>query len=570
MSRIHRLDPIVANQIAAGEVVERPASVVKELVENSLDANSQTIDVSIDPGHLAIEVRDDGDGIDQEDLPRAIERHSTSKLTQLADLEHSRSLGFRGEALAAIASVSELTISSRPHDHDNGHRLTVTFGQPGAVSLAVLNPGTRIAVDRIFEQQPARLKALRTPAAEVGAIQQTVQQLAIARVDVQMRLTVGDRIMVDTPGHGDVEAALLSIFGRDLASSLLPVEYRGESGLYLHGYVAPADHHRANRFGQGLYVNGRWVTNWALRAAVEEAFRPNVPDRRFPYFWLWLELEDGAVDPNAHPTKAEVRLVGEHRVRALLHRIVKETLTMDSPGQKWSYGDTPKAHPGTVSEPLHFEWTRPEVPGEVRPVLHQHYRDLVPLAQWRAKYIIAQGPEGLCLVDQHAAHERIYFERFRNDQMTVATAQPLLLALSETLSATEWAVFTAHRGALAEWGFEVESLGGTTVAIRAVPSAFHDLASHQGLLRTVLELLGGEESTAGLEHPVTWAQEAYYAMAACKAAIKANRPLSMVEMQSLLDEMSRVQDPRGCPHGRPTLWVLTIEEVDRRFGRTGR
>ncbi len=569
MGKIHRLTPVVANQIAAGEVVERPASVIKELLENSLDAEATLIEVEIGEAGEHLEVRDSGVGMDAEDLPLAIERHSTSKLVCLDDLEHSRTLGFRGEALAAIASVSELNLWSRPRGSSQGHRLSVLFGDVGNVVPQAMNPGTRVRVSRLFDRQPGRFKALRTPAAEFGAIQLVVQQLAIGRADVQFRLTRGGRPALDTPGRGDYPAALLALFGREIASDLLPVHYEGEEGLQIRGYLAPAHRHRSNRHGQALYINGRWISNWLIRSAVEEAFRPQVPERRFPYFWLWLEIPLAQVDPNAHPAKAEVRLLRERAVRALTYRAVRETLEKQSQAPKWeTHAEEPEPQ---VWGAASFEWSLPQVGrGEDNtPVLHRQFQDLVPLAQWRAKYIIAQGPQGLCLIDQHAAHERIYFERFKRQGRAITLSQPLLLPLSETLSGAEWATFCQHETDLRQWGFEVESLGGTTVAIRAVPGAFHDLRTHQGLLRTVLELLSGGEWAGGTSHPVSWAEEADYAMAACKAAIKANRPMSMVEMQSLLDDMSRAEDPRGCPHGRPTLIILTLEEVDRRFGRRG-
>ncbi len=569
MGRIRRLDPVVANQIAAGEVVERPASVVKELVENSLDAGCTTVRVTVADGGRTVTVRDNGAGIEADDLAHALERHSTSKLTRLEDLETSRTLGFRGEALAAIASVSHLTLASRPPHDASGHQITAEFGRVTSVEPMVMAEGTHVAVERIFERQPARLKALKTPAAELGAIQHVLQQLAIGCADVQFILQHEGREILSTPGQGDATAAVLAVFGREIAASLIPIGHTSEWGAQVHGLIAPAERHRANRFGQGLYVNGRWIQNWLLRAGVEEAFRPITPERRFPYFWIWIDLPPDQVDPNAHPTKAEVRVVREHALRALLHRIVQEALAADSPAPHWVDAADGASH--AAGEPQRFEWSldRGNVQPSERPVLHREFQELVPLAQWRAKYIIAQGAEGLYLIDQHAAHERIYFEHFSRLGQTVTTSQPLMLAVPETLSAVEWAQLEAHRPVLAKWGFEVSDLGGTTVSVRAVPTAFRDLESHQGLLRTLLEMLSGGGTASGTEHPIGWAEEARYAMAACKAAIKANRALSMAEMSALIDDLSRVADARGCPHGRPTTVVLTLREVDRRFGRRG-
>lgn len=562
--RIHRLDPVVANQIAAGEVVERPASAVKELVENSIDARAHQITVAVNGDTGVLWIRDDGEGMAKEDLELAVERHSTSKLTSLDDLQTSTSLGFRGEALAAISSVSRLSIASRPPSEAVGYQLEVTYGQMGKLSPRAMGYGTEVRVQDIFGHQPARLKALKTPAAEFGAIQQTVQQLAIARHDIGFTLRHNDRTVIQTPGQNNPQETLLSLYGSDISERLVPISYEGEGNLTVQGFLAPAAIHRANRLGQGLYLNGRWVTNWMLRAAIEEAYRPNVPDRRYPYFWIWIAVPPDAIDPNAHPTKSEVRIFHETRLRAILFRIVKEALVDQSPAP--SYGTPLEA----AAQRWDFRETKePDAQTPSNHILHQEYRDLTPLGQWHAKYIVAQGPEGLYLIDQHAAHERIYFEKFRGMGHSVTISQPLLLAVPETLSALEWNAYTEHQDDLARMGFEIESLGGTTIVVRSVPTAFHDLDSHQGLLRTLLEMFSGDTSTEGMLHPVSWAEQAEYAMAACKAAIKANRPMSMVEMVDLLDQMSRVEDPRGCPHGRPTTIHFSIEEVDRRFGRRG-
>ncbi|MCY0879864.1 MAG: DNA mismatch repair endonuclease MutL [Firmicutes bacterium] len=572
MSRIHRLDPVVANQIAAGEVVERPASVVKELVENSLDAAASSIEVVIGAELKTLEVRDTGMGMDADDLALCVERHTTSKLTRIEDLDESVTLGFRGEALAAIASVSELTIASRASGASVGHRLVVAFGQRGTLEPLPMGEGTRVRVARIFEKHPARLKSLKSSPAEFGAIQLVVQALAIGRPDVRFQLVYGGRLVLETPGRGQALGALAAVFGRELAERLLPIDYVTERGAHLRGYVAPADVGRANRHGQGLYINGRWVLNWRLRTAVEEAFRPILPERRFPYFWLWVDLPPAEVDPNVHPTKAEVRVAREEALRAILFRVVRDTLAQQSPVRRWEpEAPSPMERPAAETRALQtflFEKAGEEA-REPEPHGAWGWEALKPLGQWHAKYILAQGPGGLYLIDQHAAHERVYFEHFQKLGEAVTTSQPLLFSVAETLSATEWAAWQAHEAQLRALGFEVDSLGGTTVAVRAVPQAFRDMDSHQGLLRVVLQLLSGEEAVSGSEHPVSWAEAAHYAMAACKAAIKANRPLSMVEMQELLNQLSRTEDPRGCPHGRPTMIVLTLEEVDRRFGRRG-
>jgi DNA mismatch repair protein MutL len=344
-----------------------------------------------------------------------------------------------------------------------------------------------------------------------------------------------------------------------------------------------------------MYINGRWVQNWPLRAAVEEAFRPNIPDRRYPLFWLWITLDPSRVDPNAHPTKAEVRLVDERRLAAILYRAVHDALAGLSAVPAFSVPAPFASAPGDDASPQSSVY-RPQIPTQgphharelkaSAPAAvnqlhlltdatdltarHPELASLTPLAQWASKYILAQGPQGLYIIDQHAAHERIYFERFRRLGTEVQTSQLLIDAVSETLNPQEWIAFQNHRDDLTRWGFDITELGGTTVAVRAVPRAFRDLTGPWALVHTVLEVLDDPQASWNRTlHPVSWADEPHFAMAACKAAIKANRALSMLEMQSLLETLATVDDPRGCPHGRPTLIQLSLEEVDRRFGRRG-
>lgn len=564
MSRIRVLDPVVANQIAAGEVVERPASVIKELVENSLDAGASRIRVTVEQGgHLRMAVQDDGMGMDEEDLVLSVARHATSKLRQLSDLEQEQWLGFRGEALAAISAVSRLTVSSRTADRSIGHRLTVEHGRPGPLTPVSMPVGTTVVVESLFAELPARLKALKSPAADVAAIHHVVQNYAIGYPGVAFVCATEQRTLIDTPGRGDIPETILRVSGTEAHDNLIPVRYDSEGGVGLSGYILPAHITRGTRQWQSLYINGRWVANWTLRHAIEEAYRPQLPDRRYPGYWLWITLRPGEVDPNAHPTKSEVRLERERQVAALLYRAVTDALVARSasPGLL-SVGD---AKPPALSEQSQFGWERPPDASDSRPVLHREFAELTPLAQWQAKYIIAQGPAGLYLIDQHAAHERVYYEEFRRRGDEVVTVQPLLLPWTLSLTPGEWAVWLEHHEVLRTIGFEVADAGGTTLLVRGIPRGFADTLD-PGIFREVLDSLA---DGPGHGHRVRWAADHRDAMAACKAAVKAYRALSFEEMSALLNQMARVEDPRGCPHGRPTLLRMSIEEVDRRFGRKG-
>lgn len=572
MSRIRRLDPIVRDQIAAGEVVERPASVVKELVENALDAGARRIHIRlIDGGHSSIEVSDDGTGIESDDLPLALARHATSKISALADLDSSPWLGFRGEALAAIAAVSQVSLASRTAEEPVGHELTVEGGVSGTSQMVAMAPGTTVRVRNLFYNTPARLKSQKSPGAEAGWIQHLTEHLAVSRYDVGFLVEQMDKVLVRTIGQKDPIQTLYQLYGRDVAESLLPVDHTGITGIRIHGWVAPAHVHRGTRHAQSLYVNQRWVTNWVLRQAVEEAYRPQVPDRRFPLFWLWLDLPPNSVDPNVHPTKAEVRVDRERQVAALLYRAVQDVLTTQSGASSLAVEPHMARDEGATYSQTEWSLENP-LPGDSHKdsntrILHQEFLDLTPLAQWQSKYIISQGPLGLYLIDQHAAHERLYYERFKREKGTTSIAQPLLVPHVLALNATEWQTFIQHRHIFEDTGFEVTEAGGSSIMVHAVPQGFKDLPNDPEMVRTVLESIIQGHAQYG--HPVTWVEEPLFAMAACKAAIKAYRPMSHLEMRTLLRDMALLEDPRGCPHGRPTLIRLSLEEVDRRFGRKG-
>lgn len=574
MSQIHILDALVADQIAAGEVVERPASAAKELVENSLDSGARHIDITVGDGGLSfLAVHDDGGGMDREDILLSVKRHATSKIERLEDLVRSPTLGFRGEALAAISAVSRMQIASCQKGAAYGYRVHIDGGVSSEPQPCAMGQGTDIQVEDLFFNVPARLKSLKSPTAELGAVQNTLQHYAVGYPQVALKLTSGGKVLWQTPGQGRIEDIVVQLFGQDVAADLLEVAWSGQ-GMAISGFVCPAGRHRGTRQGQSLFINRRWVTNWVLRNAVEEAFRPNVPDRRYPYFWLWVEVDGAEVDPNAHPTKAEVRLDRERMIAGRLYRAVSDVLATHSQSSplvlRSSVVETVQRAPSPAhGGQLALTWEQQETsPPEAGPILHQEYRELVPLGQWQAKYIIAQGPLGLYLIDQHAAHERVYYEEFRKKGHDILLSQPLLIPYTYTCLPGEWAKWQENRDMFAEMGFDVDEVGGTTLLVRALPQGLSSPHGDSGgIIRTVLESLADSEQHQG--HPIFWTQEARYAMAACKAAVKAYRALTLEEMQTLLDMMARTEDPRGCPHGRPTTLHLSLEEVDRRFGRRG-
>lgn len=570
MSRIRRLDAAVADQIAAGEVVERPASIVKELTENAVDALARTVRITVpEPDRRHIIVEDDGVGMDADDVALSVERHATSKLTRLVDLDVLTTLGFRGEALAAIGAVSRLTVASRETGAEVGYRVVVDHGRRVAQGPVAMAPGTRVECRDLFRDVPARLKALPTPAAEWSAMWQVVAGQAVAHPEIRWILEAlrGEEGAFHTAGDGDLAEVIASWVG-PAADQLVRVRHGALGGdVAVDGYVLPPDYARGNRRWQVLVVNGRVVRNFALRSAVEHGYGALLPDRRYPAFWLRVTLPPGDVDPNAHPAKAEVRLSRERAVAGVIHQAVQEGLrahqvfALEAPG-----AEAPEMSPAPASragEQVVWPLSNPS-PAGAPPPLHREIADLTPLAQWQARYLLCQGTAGLYLIDQHAAHERVYYDRLKRGAAKVAASQPLLVPLVLNLSATELSLLEAKGELIRAAGFELDLLGGSTAALRAVPTLLADVADLR-LVQILFDslLAGGPQG----EHPVSWAADHALATAACRAAVKANRAMSGLEMEALIADMAASEAPRSCPHGRPTLLVLTLEEVDRRFGR---
>ncbi len=574
MSRIRRLDPAVADQIAAGEVVERPASVVKELTDNAIDAGARTVRVLVpdaDRRHLIVE--DDGGGMEADDVRLAVERHATSKLTRLSDLDHLDTLGFRGEALAAIGAVSRLTLASRPREGaDTGYQVVVDHGRRVAAGPVARRPGTRVECRDLFRDVPARLKALPAPAAEWAAIWQVVAAQAVAHPRVGWTLAehAGDEPAFTTPVDGALDQVLLAWLGPDVAAQLIAVDRQALGGdVSVRGFILPPTLARGNRRQQVLVVNGRVVRNFSLRAAVEHGYGSLLPDRRYPGCWLHIVLPGPEVDPNAHPAKAEVRLERDRAVAGVVHQAVQDALRrervfpLDSGRAEGPDVSDPLAAGGRATDQTSFSWPTPAA-ADGRPLLHREIAELTPLAQWQARYLLCQGAAGLYLIDQHAAHERVYYDRLKASAGQPVSIQPLLMPLMLNLSRAEAALLETHGPAIAGAGFDVEPLGGSSAALRAVPAALAEVADLKLVAALFDSLLAGG---AYGEHPVSWALDHQLATAACKAAVKANRSLSRGEMEALVAEMAASPSPRSCPHGRPTLLVLSLEEVDRRFGR---
>ncbi|OYV41794.1 MAG: DNA mismatch repair protein MutL [Rhodospirillales bacterium 20-64-7] len=581
---IRRLSPVTVNRIAAGEVIERPAAAVKELVENALDAGAKRIEVILEGGGIArIEVIDDGGGIAADELGLAVERHATSKLTD-ETLVRIATLGFRGEALPSIGAAARLTLISRPAGQSEAARIQVAGGAVGPVEPAAGTPGTRAIVEELFYATPARRKFLRSARAEADAAERAVWRLALAAPWVAFRLVSESRVLFDLPGQDEAQR-IAALFGRETAAAMLKLEATRE-GVALSGLAAPATVSRATTALQSFVVNGRPVTDPLLRMALRLAYRDVIPAGRHPVAALRLTVPDEALDVNVHPAKTELRFADANGVRSLvmgaisrlLERPVsllgappaRPSLHLRQPGHAapsgYGFGMPSQAARGfaeaelaLLTPPAARQIEQAAVPDTAHPLG-------APVAQILETYVLAVAADGaLVIVDQHAAHERLTEERLRAEfQAGSVTAQPLLVPVVVDLTPSEVLRLTEHETVLTRLGLEIEAFGPGAVLVRSVPAALKD-PDAAALLRDLAEELAESGTPAALEARL----DAALARLACHRSIRAGRRLAAPEMAALLREMEATPRAATCSHGRPTFLKLTRAELEKMFGRRG-
>jgi len=580
MMPIRILPDHIASQIAAGEVIERPASVVKELVENALDAGADEITVEIrGAGKNLIAVVDNGAGIPGEELMLAVSRHATSKLARAEDLFHIETLGFRGEALASIGSVSRMVIESAAVAQETGARLTVEGGKIGKLTQTGMPQGTRIVVQDLFYNVPARLKFLKTDTTERRHIEALVTRYALAYPHVRWELVVDGQPSLQTSGNGDRREVLSSLYGVAVAKQMLAVDF-SEDSYHIHGFISPLALTRSNRREVTVFVNGRWVRDAAVSAAIIRAYHTLLMVGRYPIVVLFLEMPSEAVDVNVHPAKAEVRFREGDLVFTRVQRAVRRALLAYSPvpdlrpQQMW--GQQGQAMPRTEDPAWQMaaEIRTDESPieGSTSPRLQLHTgsmdADGLPLlrliGQVAATYLVAEGPDGLYLIDQHAAHERVLFEQLMAQQSRdKVPAQTLLSPVSVTLPPEKARLLSEHLPVLDKLGFEVEPFGPNTFMLRAVPALIIG-GDPESALNVIVEDFEEDET------PLAAEIEARLTARICKRmAVKGGQALSPEEQQSLLRNLEKCQSPRTCPHGRPTMIHLSADLLERQFGRRG-
>jgi len=572
---IRVLAPEVASKIAAGEVVERPASVVKELVENAVDAGATDIKVEVrGGGRRLIRVIDNGCGIPSSEVELAFARHATSKIETADDLARIVTLGFRGEALASIAAVARVTMVTRTAQERVGTLLRLEGGLIVRREGKGCPQGTVVTVENLFYNVPARLKFLRTPATEAAHIHNVVTHYALAFPHLRFTLIADGRLTFQSTGSGDPYDVLIKIYGLEVARQMLGLEARESSSpVNLTGFISPPFLHRSNRSHLTFFVNRRWIQDSMLSRAVMEAYHTLLPSGRYPIVVLYLQLDPSLVDVNVHPTKREVRFRHGQEVFTAVREAVRRSLaTTPIPSLALRPSDWERRRRFLTEvgrrrkSRLALEVQRPpEAPVAPRPVPKEQAPSfklpvLRVLGQLAQTYIIAEGPDGMYLIDQHSAHERILYEKLLAARASMAVAsQQLLNPLTLELTPRQREAMATYGDALAELGFQLEAFGQGTYLVRAVPA----LLKEGDIAQVIGELL--DELAEGKQPHLEG--DLVVATLACHSAIKAGKTLSMQEMEELVRQLEELEIPRTCPHGRPILLHLSTAQLEREFGR---
>jgi DNA mismatch repair protein MutL len=586
MATVRLMSEALANKIAAGEVVERPASVVKELVENALDAGANQITVELEtPAYRSIRVVDNGTGMESDDALLALERHATSKIFSESDLGLIRTLGFRGEALPSIAAVSRLEMRTRTRRTVAGTRIVAAGGVVREVSECGCPPGTQVWVHDLFFNQPARRKFLKGERTESGHVLDILLRHAIARPGIHFSLLAGNQAVQEWPRAASVRERLAQSFSIPRTDVLVPVFSR-TGDLQIEGFLSPPELHRSNGQMLFLYVNTRPVRDRLLSLAVMEAYRTLLPRGRFPLGVLFVELPVEQVDVNVHPTKAEVRFQDGQGLIEAVTRAAREALGSIE-RRRWGRPLAAGLTGSQIQERLPVSWgghrglavanypPGPVVPGAdgLEPaaaaeeagaaVVAPRFTDLAIIGQFLNTYILCEAPDGLIIIDQHAAHERVLFETLRAEvSSTPLPRQDLMLPETLELTGEESAWLEECLPIMARLGFAVEPFGPTAFVVRAVPAA----AIREEPLRLLRDLAA--EGSGGVGQPgAETVLEKLLQLMACHLAIKAGRRLKPEEMTSLLAHLDALERSSTCPHGRPLWWKITVQEVERSFGR---
>lgn len=596
MTKIQILDEETANQIAAGEVIDRPAAVVKELVENSIDAGSTIIRIRVEDGGITkIQVVDDGIGMSRRDCELAFCRHGTSKIRAASDLLRISTLGFRGEALPSIAAVSKVRLVSRPKDALEGTLITLEGGKRTNIGTIGCPAGTEVTVEELFFNTPARKKYLKKPATEASHVISAVHKLALAYPDVSFQLWHNGQHVLATSGSGVLKNTLVDLFGLDFIQNMVEVHYRNEY-MELTGFAGKSFFHRSNREQEFFIVNGRVVKSPVIQVAVEDAYRSLLPSRRYPVAVICLKVSPEEVDVNVHPAKLEVKFAEPDKiVRGItiaLNRALQETNhipTVTTPPDIQQVTNRIERVKEAVDNYLQTQLKeyipKPSAPifqrVEKKPAVQlastkapsfspapdsspgerESFPELVAIGQLHDSFILAQGAEGLYIIDQHGAHERIHYEALLEElDKASCESQGLAIPVTLELNPVDRELLISRILLLAELGIIIEHFGKNTFLIRAVPLGF----TGDEIAELVWEIIHTDKQQGIKTKDM---RETIVKMLACKKSIKSNDRLSLVEQQTLLDKLAQLKQPFTCPHGRPIIISLSMKELRRRFGR---
>ena len=595
MANVKLLDTSTINKIAAGEVVERPASVVKELVENSIDAGARRIEIEIQNGGKAlIRVTDDGTGMSREDAALSVKRHATSKLSTAADLQRITTLGFRGEALPTIAAVSKFTLQTRRAEDELGTKIKIDGGKSQDVHEVGCKVGSTVLVEDLFFNTPARLKFLKSTPTEANKIHDFIVKLALSRPHVAFRFINGNRTALATPGNGNLLDTLSAIYGTELTDSLLTLK-RDDDSLKLAGYVTKPNILKSYRGWQTFIINGRVVENRTISKAVDEAYKSLIPKTGFPLAIVIIDVPQSSIDVNVHPQKIELKFDDEGKIFKAVYHAVRQAVEGkdDTPEHDLTEVAAPPETPHfeqldlieDFNEPppkktserkkkpkddFDLEKTLPPVEPKELPKLQPKVEppeksfELEPIGQVARCYIVAQGGNDLYLVDQHAAHERILFDRLSNYAERIP-AQGLLIHRVMKFDSREAELIEKNLSVFAELGFTLEPSGDNEFRLIEVPLDAADTDAENLLRGIITEIFNGVNEADDIAKKI---RQAMLATTACKAAIKAGQELNFRQMEILLNELSTTAHPHTCPHGRPTIIKFTADDLAKMFKRT--
>ncbi len=569
---IRVLPPAVAAGIAAGEVIERPASVVKELVENALDAGASAVAVEVRQGGLeSIRVNDDGCGIAADELGLAFQRHATSKLRSLDDLAAVTSLGFRGEALASIAAAAHVRLVTRTATAEAAAFVELEGGEVLAQGAEAAAPGTSVSVEALFSTIPARLKFIRSASAETARIRSVLDHMAMAYPHVRFGLRSETRALLQTSGNGALRDVMAAVYGAEVADSLIEVTGSARGVYPVHGMVGPAERSRPNRTGMSLFVNGRWVSNRTLSVAVEQAYAGLLMESRYPIAAMLVDIPPAEVDANVHPNKREVRLVRDGDAFTSVQRAVREALLADSPVAEARGLLAPPATPSEPLTSLSFALPpaieRAPLPEPAASPSAVDVASAAPpgsplriLGQISNTYVVAEGADGMYLIDQHAAHEAVlYYRLLRQWEERQPEVQPMLEPLPVELTPEQVEALPGAQPTLERYGVTLEPFGDATWLVRSVPLMARSISA----AKLVAEVLDAHRGGADAETHLAVA-----ASIACHSAVRAGQPLDSQEMEALSSALMADDIPQHCPHGRPTMLRVTTSALEREFGRS--